>query len=177
MVTPHMYDVGLSKAYVATMTSVSSILLMGTKFSTGFMYDRLGMRISMNISLICSFVSLAGAILIANTPAGRTIAFVRVVFGAIALPLETVMLPLYASEMFGNKSFDKVLGIFVSVNYIGFALGAPFGNICYDILGDYKFAFAVFGAAMLIVAVVMQYCLTAANRDKKIILEKEETEQ
>ena len=38
-------------------------------------------------------------------------------FGAVSLPLETVMLPLFASEFFGNKSFDKTVGIFASASY------------------------------------------------------------
>lgn len=174
IVVPHMYDVGLSKAYVASIVSISSILLMGTKFSTGFLCDRFGVRFSMNICLICSFLALVGVVLITNTPVGRFIAFIRVIFSAFALPLETVMLPLYVSEMFGNKSFDKVLGIFVSVNYVGFALGSPFGNVCYDIFGDYKIAFAVFGVAMVFVTLAMQYSLSCAKRDKMAILESEE---
>lgn len=167
---PHMYDVGLSKEYVATISSFSSILLMITKFTTGFTYDRFGMRFSMNVSLVCSFMSLLGLILITNTPVGRGIAFVRTIFGAFALPLETVMIPLYVSELFGNKAFDKILGIFVSVNYAGFAIGSPLGNVCYDIFGDYKIAFFVFAIVMIFVTIAMQYTLTAANKDKKLIL-------
>lgn len=176
VVTPHMYDVGLSKEYVAAISSISSMLLMATKFSAGFSYDRFGMRFSMNMCLVSSFLSLIGAIFISNTPVGRTIALVRIIFGNVALPLETVMLPLYVSEMFGNKSFDKVLGVFVSVNYVGFALGSPIGNVCYDIFGDYKVSFVIFGVAMLFVTIAMQYSLSAAHRDKKKILEHKENE-
>ena len=35
---PHMYDVGLDKQLVATISSTSSIICMFTKFLTGFMY-------------------------------------------------------------------------------------------------------------------------------------------
>lgn len=170
---PHMYDVGVSKEFVASITSISSILLMSTKFLTGFSYDRFGMRLTMNIGLTCSFLSLIGLVLITDTPVGRTIAFLRIIFASFALPLETIMLPLYASDFFGNKSFDKVLGIFVSANYAGYALGSPLGNLCYDISGNYNFAFVLFGALMLVVTVAMQYVLKAANKDKNEILANE----
>ena len=170
---PHMYDVGLSKEYVATISSASSILLMMTKFSMGFSYDRLGMKITMNICFVCAFLSLFGIVLVTNTPIGRIIAFIRIIFASFALPLETVMGPLYASEFFGNKDFDRILGILVSVNYAGYALGAPLGNVCYDIFGDYKIAFIIFGIMMLFVTVTMQYVLKSASRDKNIILQNQ----
>ena len=128
----------------------------------------------MNICLFSSFVSVTGLILLTNTPVGRAIALVRVVFAAIALPLETVMLPLFASELFGNKSFDKVVGLFAAASTAGFAIGAPFANLCFDLLGNYNVPFIVFACLLVFVAVTMQFVLTVANRDKAKILAAEE---
>ena len=111
-------------------------------------------------------------VFLTNTSFGKVLVFSRMIFGAIALPLETVMLPLFASEFFGNKSFDKFVGLFVSASTAGFAIGSPLGNVCYDIFGDYKIAFMIFAILMLFVAVALQFALAAANRDKKVILEK-----
>ena len=171
MTTPHMYDMGLSKAYVATLLSISGVCLTGSKFLCGFMYDRLGMKITMNICLVCSFISLAALVCVSNTPIGRAVAAVRIVFGAIALPLETVMLPLFASELFGNKSFDKTVGIFASASYAGFALGSPFANMCYDVFGNYNVPFIVFACLMLFVTASMQFVLKSAHKDRKLILD------
>lgn len=166
---PHMYDIGIDVALVATISSVSSILLTVSKFSTGLMYDKLGMRISMNICFFCAFISIIGLILISNTPLGHAIAFIRGIFSSFALPLETVMLPLFAMELFGNKEYEKFVGIFASASTAGFAIGSPFGNVCYDLLGNYNLAFYVFGAMLIFVTVSMQYVLSAANRDRKAI--------
>ncbi len=173
---PHMYDIGIDVGFVATISSLSSILLMVTKFSTGFMYDRLGLRLSMNICLFCSFVSTIGLILITNTPLGYVIAFIRSIFGSIALPLETVMLPLFALEFFGNKEYEKFVGIFTAASTAGFAIGSPLGNICFDLLGNYNLAFYIFGALLIFVTASMQYALSAAKRDRKIIEENIKTE-
>lgn len=167
---PHMYDVGLDVSFVAFIVSAGGIILTCTKFLTGFFYDRLGIKFSMNIALACAFVSMILLVLLDNSPLGKALAFIRVIVGSFATPLETVMLPIFAVEFFGNKSFDKLIGIFVSVSAAGFAIGAPFGNFCYDVFGDYKLAFLVFAVLMAIVAVALQYVLRAANRDREVIL-------
>ena len=170
---PHMYDVGLDKSFVAMLVSISGVMLTVAKFTTGFSYDRFGMRVAMNFCFICSFVSVFGLIVLSNTGLGKAIALVRMVLSAFALPLETVMLPLFASELFGNKDFDKFVGIFASASTAGFAIGSPFGNFCYDFFGDYKIAFVIFGIMMVFVTISMQFVLSAAHRDKKIILERQ----
>lgn len=170
---PHMYDIGIDVGFVATISGISSILLTVSKFSAGFMYDRAGMKISMNIAYFCAFISITGLILITNTPTGYIIAMVRSVFGSFALPLETVMLPLFAMELFGNKEYEKFVGIFYSASTAGFAVGSPFGNVCYDLFDSYNLAFAVFGLMLIFVTVTMQFVLSAANRDKKRIEEAE----
>ncbi len=168
---PHMYDIGMDVKYVTLLSSIGSIALMFSKFATGFSFDKLGMRITMNTCLVCAFVSVFGLILLTNTQAGYVLAFIRSILSSFALPLETVMLPLYASELFGNKSFDKTVGVFVSANYAGFAIGSPMGNIFYDMFGNYNTAFLIFSIMMVIVAVLMQFVLSAAHKYRKELLQ------
>ncbi|MBQ7333495.1 MAG: MFS transporter [Clostridia bacterium] len=169
--TPHMYDLGIDKTYVATLMTVSSLCLMGCKFLTGFMYDKMGIKITMNVAFFSSFLSLLGLVLISNTPLGRAIALVRIIFASIAMPLETVMISFFASELFGNKSFAKILGLFSAASTAGFAVGAPFANFCFDIFGDYNVAFIVFACLMIFVTVTMQFVVKLAHRDRNIIIE------
>ena len=79
----------------------------------------------------------------------------------------------FAMELFGNKDYEKIVGIFASASTAGFAIGSPFGNFCYDLIGNYNIAFYVFGAMLIFVTVSMQYALTAANHDRKVIEEAE----
>ena len=112
--------------------------------------------------------------LIDNTTFGNVIAMARGIIGTFALPLETVMLPLFASEMFGDKSFIKVVGIFTAANTAGLALGMPFANMCFDVFGGYSVAFIILAVFMLFAIVFMNLSVNAASRDKRIILENEE---
>ena len=148
---------------------------MSSKLLTGFLYDKLGIKITMNISFFASFVSLITLVLVSDTSFGITMAFVRVIFAAIALPLETIMLPLFASELFGNKCFAKIVGIFSAACTAGFAIGVPFGNLCFDLLGNYNLAFIIFASLMLFVTIAMQFVVKAAHQDRKEI-EKEKEE-
>ena len=175
--TPHLYDVGINVELVAIIASISSVLLTIGKFTVGFLYDRVGMRITMNISFICTFVSLFGLIFVSNTPFGEALAFIRTPFASFATPLETVMLPLFASELFGNKDFDRFVGLFVSASAFGFAFGSPFGNILHDMTGSYNIAFFIFGIIMIFVTIAMQFVLRSANRDRKEILANEEAKE
>lgn len=168
--TPHMYDMGLSKPYVATLASIASVMLTVSKFSTGVTFDKFGTKISMNICYTCLVASLAGLILVSNTPFGRGVALTRSFISSFALPLETVMLPFFASELFGNKPFEKVLGIFMAAKYIGAAVGAPFGNLLFDFFGSYNWSFIIFSIMSVFVIITMQFVLTAAARDREIVL-------
>lgn len=173
---PHMYDIGMDVDFVAWLVSIGGIALTCTKFLTGFLYDRFGIKFSMNLALICAFVSMGMLAFMENTPLWHGLAVLRTLIGAVATPLETVMLPIFAAEFFGNKPFDKLIGIFVSASSAGFAIGSPFGNLCYDIFGDYRPAFMVFALLMAVSAISLQFVLRSAHRDRKRILEAQNAE-
>ena len=167
---PHMYDIGMDVDFVALLVSMSGFVLALSKFLTGYLNDRFGIKVAMNIALISCLLAMVMLIFMDNSPIGKIIAVIRTIVGTFAMPLETVMLPIFAAEFFGNKSFDKLIGIFVSVSSAGFAIGSPFGNLCYDIFGDYKIAFLIFSILIAIVTVALQFVIIASNRDRKRIL-------
>ena len=162
-----MYDVGMNASFVAMIVSMSGVVLSVSKITVGFLYDRVGIRLTMNICFVCAIISMSGLIILSNSQSGKIIAVVREIAGCFALPLETVMLPLFANELFGNRNFDKFVGMFVSASCAGFAVGYPFGNVLYDIFGNYKIAITVFICMMVFSAISMQFVLTAAKNDKK----------
>ena len=173
---PHMYDIGLDVDFVAFLTSVGGVALTCTKFLTGFLYDRFGIKFSMNLALICAFLSMLILVFMKNTPVWHFLAFLRQFIGSIATPLQTIMLPIFAVEFFGNKAFDRLIGFFTAASSAGFAIGSPFGNVCYDIFGDYRPAFMVFALLMAVSAISLQFVLRSAHRDRKRILEAQNAE-
>ena len=172
IVAMHLKDVGIDYGAVKGLLSFSSLILATAKFMTGFVYDKKGLRIA---SGFCTVIAIATTFLLALVKGDSTGFILAVIYSAIspfAMPLETIMLPIYALDLFGNKSYAKILGIFVSVNVSGFALGAPVMNLCYDIWGSYVPALIIVGCIMAAVFVLLQFVISAAHKEQKIIVEK-----
>jgi type IV secretory pathway VirB3-like protein len=69
--------------------------------------------------------------------------------------------------LFGKKSFAKLLGIFVSINTAGYAVGVPVANLCFDMIGTYKpFLFAL-SIIMLAIMIVFRMVLRISGQARK----------
>lgn len=172
----HMKDVGLDAGYIATMMSLHSIALTVFKFATGVIYDKFGLRVTVLTCCTAAIVTMLSLALTMPTLPGKIFAAVYSVIGSLALPLETIMLPIYAGDLFGEKSFNKIMGIFVSVNTAGYALSSIFINAIYDIYGSYNPGFIICAIAMVLVIIGLQFVINASHRLRKEVeaaLEKE----
>ncbi len=176
IVAAHMYDVGLEKDYVALILSFSWIVLAACKFFTGFVYDKLGLRITNSICTMATVLTAIALAFVTNSATGKILALTYPLFSSMAFPLETIMLPIYVKDFFGEKSFEKMLGIFVSINVAGYALGVPAVNLCYDLLGNYKVSLIISGSIGLLVFVLMQIIITLANKDHRRLSEQRSAE-
>ena len=169
----HMKDVGLDAGYVATVLSLHSLALMAFKFLAGVSFDKFGLRVTMIICDIAALVVMVFLALVTNSPEGRIFAMIYGIFSSLALPLETIMLSLITTDLFGNKSFDKILGIIAALNTAGYAVGAPLMNYCYDLFGTYVPFIWVCVGIMFVVTVVYQLVISAAAKERKKILAAE----
>lgn len=170
----HMKDIGLDATYVATVLSAHSIALAGFKFLTGFLYDRFGLRMTMNICSFSAVIAMLSLAFMTTSHTGMVLAMIYGIISSLALPLETIMLPIYAGDLFGEKSFDKIMGKYVSFNVLGYALGAPVMGWCYDAIGTYKPALLISVIVMVAVIIAMQFVLKSAYRCRDEILAAQE---
>lgn len=171
----HMRDVGLDNALVTNIISVFSLAFTAAKILVGIIYDKFNLR---KVLIICegaavlSFLILA---FIAPTSLGAVFGFVYAVAFAFAMPLETLVIPLVANELFGNANYDKILGVLIAANYSGYAIGAPTVNLCFDLFGTYTPVLLILAAVMLCSCIVFQFVITASAKDKaKILAAKQE---
>ncbi len=84
---------------------------------------------------------------------------------AIAIPLETVMLPLITAGLSKGENNANLLGKIVSVNTAGYALGGPLMNKSYELLGSYIPLLSI--AAGIMVAIVIVYQFIFERRTQK----------
>ena len=167
----HLMDRGMEAGVVATAASIGALCLTAAKMLTGISFDKFGLRATMLFCNVCAIVSITTLALVSNA----TMAYVAMAMTSFALPLETIMLPLIASECFGRKSFAFIMGLLVSFNTLGYAVGVPTMNIVYDVLGTYTPAMLVLCGLMVVVATSMQLVITAAHKERKLREMKDRT--
>lgn len=167
---PHMQDVGLDTIFVTSLGTFSSLLLTCSKFANGFMYDRLGLRKTITIDCLSAIIFMTLLYLVTNSTVGKVLCVCLTIFYAIALPLETVMLPIYANDLFGDKDYAKILGIFSALNQLGYALGSVVVNGLYDTFGSYKVALVVCGITMLIIVITLQFIISQAHKVRNEVI-------
>ena len=161
----HLAEIGVPFEIYTPLMSAGMFILTFSKFLTGFMYDRLGLRKTITISYLSAIVSLSILCFItANSNAFMCGAYFILV--DLALPLETIMLPIYTSDLFGKKDYNHFLGIVVSINTIGQALGSPLIGFCHDIFRSYTIALYVGLGLMVVAMLAIQYAISSANKEK-----------
>lgn len=170
----YMSDLGISAAFIATLSTVANLTLAFSKFGVGASYDKWGLRVTL---LICQLSGLATFILkgcLTNSTLGLVMAMTANVLSTFALPLETVMIPLLTNDLYGSAAYTKVLGIFMAMNSLGLCLGSPLGEVLRKLTGDYRICFWLFSAIMIVVIIAFQFTIRAANRDKAAFLAENE---
>lgn len=167
MTSAHLKDVGFSPAHVASVLSIQSLMLCAMKFLTGIVYDKLGIRITAAICSVAGIGMILLLLLIRPSPLGNALALVQGFISAVGLPLETIMLPLLATELFGRKDYAKLMGIVAAACTAGCAIGVPVVNVFYDLLGSYAEALWGMVAVMIVVTVGLQMVLCVAKKEKK----------
>ena len=148
------------------------LLITFFKIVTGKIFDKFGLRTSVTLCMVTAVISMTILSFIDNSTFGVVLAFIYSVISGIATPLTTIMLPLYALGLFGQKSYGKLLGIVVTVNMAGNTLAEPFMNLFFDIMGDYKIGIYVTLVCMALVGILIQYVISSAKKERARI-EKE----
>ena len=87
------------------------------------------------------------------------------------------MLPIYARELFGEKRFNEALGIFVSVNTAGYAVGAPLSNLFFKIFGNYNVFLYITIALMSMALILVHIIITVAKKQQRMAALAAEAEE
>ena len=168
----YMKDVGMDAGFIATTSTVFSLCLTFSKLLVGITYDKKGLRTAMMMCQGATLLCLLLFAMLTNSTLGKVMAMTAMILQALALPIETVMIPLMSNDLFGAASYDKVLGVLYAMNSLGLCLGSPVGELFREFskAGTYVPCFWFF--SVLIVGVMISYffVVRAAYRDKEKIL-------
>lgn len=165
----HLKDCNLSQEFITAVVSIQSVCLAGSKVVSGFIYDKFGLRVNIIVCGVSAVIALFSFAYVSSSSTGYVLAAVASVAFALALPLETIMLPLFAGNLFGMKAYNHLVGIVSSVAYAGFALGVPLMGVIYDIFGSYYYGAIASLVIMFSVTLVFQFVINSSNKIKKEI--------
>ena len=158
----HMKDVGLDPAYVTTVVSIYAVILSGTKFFTGFAYDKLGLPVTLTL---CNVATVIAPVLLALLGAdSQRLAMVYGIVYAIGVPIQTIGMPLLTADLFGQRDEASILGVLVAVSTVGYAVGTPMANLFYDSQGTYSMALTIMAVAMAVASVAIVFALGQAKK-------------
>jgi MFS family permease len=169
----HLRDVGINTDFVATVLSLHSIILCGSKFFAGISYDKLGLRTTLLICQSFALISFVALALASSSAFGMGCAAVWAATSSLALPLETVMLPLITADLFGEKDFPKLVGIIVSLNVSGYAVGTPLVNLLFDLTGTYMSMLYIIVPTVIALMVAFVLIIRAAHKLRDEISKEE----
>lgn len=172
----HIKDVGVDSNFKSLVLSTASLVLIASKFLAGISYDKMGLRKTLLICEACGAIAFTCLAYCANTPLGKGMAMSYGVLSSLALPLETVMVSLIVADLFGEKDFSKILGLFVGANYLGYAIGGFVYNLVFDLTGSYVTLLLITSGVMVAVAAAFQLIITAANKVHDRVMAQQVTE-
>ena len=165
----HIQDMGIGSDFKKMVLSLGSLVLIFSKFCTGFSYDKFGLRITMLFCECCAVIGFLCLAFCGPTALGQGLAVSYSVFSSLALPLETVVIPLLVADLFGEKAFSKLSGIFIGFNYAGYALGGFICNWTFELTGSYTTILVTLGVLMAVIAIAYQLVLTSASKTRALV--------
>lgn len=172
---PHMEDCGITGTMVALAVSMHSLVLSCAKILGGISFDRFGLRRTLLVMHTIGTVSLLLMAFVTSAEHyGLAMAYEMMV--SLAMPLETIMLPLIAADLFGDKDYARMMGIMVAVNTFGHATGEPIASLVYETVGNYNSILFVYAGIMAVVLVMFQLVMKRAGRDREEIVARHQAE-
>lgn len=166
----HFKDIGIDGDFIANISTIASLVLTVGKIIVGVFYDKKGLRATLLACHIIVIISLIMVQFADNTPLGKAAAMGCMVLGKLALPIETVMLPLIAADLFGNNAMVGVIGVLVAAVKTGSCIDSPLCNLVYDLTGSYMPVYLVFSVMIIAVTIGFQLVIKTAYKEKDKIL-------
>ena len=150
-VPAQMSDQGIPVSYSATVMSILFFSVAVSKIILGWVYDHLGY---MTTLCLCFMANISGFILLIFVKNIYFYYLFAAVFG-FSIPLENLMIPLTVSQVFAGFDFKTFVGIMLAVVFLGMAVGNPLMGLCYDLWGNYQFAFVFCLVISVVVFMIM----------------------
>jgi sugar phosphate permease len=169
-IVPHLQDKGLSASNAAFLNGLMLTFLAVFKFGCGSVSDMIGAK---RVSCICMIACAVGLWLLPEVNSFAAAIPVIVIYTlSVAFPL--VVLALVTYPLFGYRSHDASLGVFLALPYAGSLVIVPVTNAIYDSMGSYDLVFRVSAVLSIVVLGLFFIIFAMAKKDQRTF-EKQHT--
>lgn len=165
-ISPHFQSQGYTPERAAVFQSTHMLALAVVKLTVGFLHDRFGVKPVMIGCMLCAVVGQL-ALSITNDP---TICMIAVVVLGAGLCMSSIMIPLIALPLFGNKACLQLNGIFLGLSSFSSLFSNLISSMCYDRFGVYTPVYRV--APFINLGILGVYLLMFAVVKKKEAISK-----
>lgn len=172
-IVPHLQDKGLSASDAAFLNGFLLINLAVFKFGCGSVSDMIG---SKRVCCICMVAAAAGLWLLPEINSFASAIPVIAIY-TLSLPLPLLVLTLVTYPLFGYRSHDATLGIFLALPNAGSLLITPITNAAYDAQGSYDLVFRLSAVLALFVLGLFLIIFALAKKDQKRFMQQEQAHQ
>lgn len=132
-------SIGVDIVKTGLVASVASVSLIAGKFTIGFIYDRLGIRMT---ALIYSLFGVVAAVIeivfttsVLENPYVISIAIAFCLGALFAVP--TTFTPIITRDLFGSKVYSSVYSKIVMFYNLAMAFGSTINGMLYDVFESY----------------------------------------
>lgn len=169
-IAPHLQDQGMSATDAAFLNGLMLIFLAVFKFVCGSLSDVIGPK------RVCAICMVFAAIGLWLMPSVRTMpeAIIAIMLYSISVPIVLVMVSLVTYPLFGYRSHDATLGIFLAMPNLGSLIIGPIANTVYDKVGSYVPVFQCASILAIVVLGMLLLLYTLAKRDQKRYMQEHE---
>jgi MFS family permease len=150
---------GMKPAEVGSLMSIMMIALIFIKIVLGAINDKAGSIVA--IGLVAVISAVAFFLMPSSSYIMLSVAMVLYSFLAAST---TVVPPLMCAQMFGQKDYTGIWGIYATAGSVGMTIGTPLWGAVYDMTKSYTVGF--YGAmGLLVVAFLLAvYSMTSARK-------------
>ena len=162
-IAPHMQDRGMSVTDAAFLNGLLLIFMAVFKFVCGSLSDVIGPKW---VSAMCMVFAAIGLWIMpsVNTMGGAVFA---ILLYSISVPMVLVMVSLVSYPLFGYRTHDATLGIFLAMPNLGSLVVVPIANTVYDKVGSYVPVFQCAAVLAIIVLAMFLLLFYLTKRDQK----------
>lgn len=133
-------DYGMDPLKSSYYFTLFSLLAVVATMTSGKIADKFGNKVFV-IYLHVSFIIGIIASIWSTNYQNDFLIIISIICASIGFACYTTMLPTITTEIFGSKDYEKIVGVFMAVNYLGLCLVSPICGTIRDKFGSFVPAF------------------------------------